>query len=383
MLDVLALKPNRSEGIDLLDRPLHSTGSISLDTSAQKFSKAPARASAMVFCDPCSLKLKADLDRFSPSQASILIAGETGTGKELVARYIHAHSPRRNGPFIAVNCGALSDTLAEAELFGHERGAFTGALKTQAGWFEAAHGGTIFLDEIGDLPLPLQVKLLRVLQEREVVRVGSRHALPINIRVIAATNVDLEAAIEARHFREDLYFRLNVASVRLAPLRERPGDIIPLAQHFLGVYRDRLDRNVVAFSPEALQMLKRYDWPGNIREMENVVHAAILLARSSVIDAGDLRFTGSAHKRSPEALGLEEKIKAQVERAILDGEDDIFARATRSIVMAGFDLASGNQVKTAEKLGISRNALRTQLANLGAIQRRRRREPPMEDRPAV
>src|SRR3954470_9997570 len=189
------------------------------------------RAKALVFEDPLSRALLARIERIAPSDAPVLVTGETGTGKELVARQGHALSNRAARPFVAVNAGAFSASLAESELFGHEKGAFTGAQSAKAGWFEAASGGTLFLDEIGDLPLPLQVKLLRVLQEREVVRLGSRQAIPIDVRLIAATNVDLEEAVAAGHFREDLFYRLNVATILLPPLRERPGDILPLAAY--------------------------------------------------------------------------------------------------------------------------------------------------------
>src|SRR5580658_5020066 len=186
-----------------------------------------SKAKALVFCDPNSRQLLAQLDRIAPTGASVLIHGETGTGKELAARHIHERSGL-TGPFVAVNCAALTESLADAELFGHESGAFTGAAHARVGWFEAANAGTLFLDEIGDMPLHLQLRLLRVLQERQVVRIGSRKAVPVNVRIIAATNVELEAAVEARQFRSDLYYRLNVIAVRLLPLRERPGDILPL-----------------------------------------------------------------------------------------------------------------------------------------------------------
>lgn len=194
------------------------------------------RATAQVFEDPRSQALLAHVQQVAPSEASVLIIGETGTGKELVARHIHNLSGRRTGPFVAVNCGAFSESLVEAELFGHEKGAFTGALAAKAGWFEEANGGTLFLDEIGDLPMAIQVKLLRVLQEREVVRLGSRKSIAINVRVVAATNVQLDKAIGAGHFREDLYYRLDVVSLQLYPLRERPGDILPLTRHFIKTY---------------------------------------------------------------------------------------------------------------------------------------------------
>ncbi len=193
------------------------------------------RAKAVVFHDPASLRLLLDVERIAHSEATVLVTGETGTGKELIARHIHAVSGR-TGPFVAVNCGAFSESLIDAELFGHESGAFTGASQSRAGWFEAANGGTLFLDEIGDLPLALQVKLLRVLQERQVVRLGSRRGIPLDVRLVAATNIDLRRAVEAQHFRADLFYRLSVASVRLPPLRERPADILPLVRHFISVY---------------------------------------------------------------------------------------------------------------------------------------------------
>ena len=195
------------------------------------------RAKAIVFEDPRSRAVLSRIEQVAPSEATILLTGETGTGKEIVARQIHDLSRRARGPFIAINCGAFSENLVESELFGHQRGAFTGALESKAGWFEAASGGTLFLDEVGDLPLSLQVKLLRVLQEGEVVRLGSRQAIPVDVRLIAATNVDLQEAMAAGHFREDLFYRLNVVALSLPPLRERPGDIEPLARYFVELYR--------------------------------------------------------------------------------------------------------------------------------------------------
>ncbi|HAA42193.1 MAG TPA: Fis family transcriptional regulator, partial [Pseudomonas sp.] len=247
------------------------------------------RATAQVFEDPKSKALLDHIQQVAPSEASVLIIGETGTGKELVARHIHNLSARRNRPFVAVNCGAFSESLVEAELFGHEKGAFTGALSAKAGWFEEADGGTLFLDEIGDLPMPIQVKLLRVLQEREVVRLGSRKSIPIDVRVLAATNVQLEKAINAGHFREDLYYRLDVVSLELSPLRERPGDILPLTRHFIEAYSQRLGYGPITISREAEHKLKSYSWPGNIRELENVIHHTLLICRNGVIERDDLR----------------------------------------------------------------------------------------------
>lgn len=249
------------------------------------------RAKALVFSDPVSATLLEYIERIAPSEAPVLIGGETGTGKELVARHIHLLSGRK-GPFLAVNCGAISDQLAESELFGHEAGSFTGAVGKREGWFEAANEGTLFLDEIGDLPLPLQVKLLRVLQEKEVVRIGSRKSIPVNVRLVAATNVDLDYAVSAGHFRRDLLYRINIAHVKLPPLRERPGDVMPLAEHFLKIYAQKMGHRLPQFSSAAIELLLHYTWPGNIRELENVVHFALLVASGEKIEPAHLKVTG-------------------------------------------------------------------------------------------
>ena len=244
--------------------------------------------SCLVFEDPASKSLLERVQRIAPSEATALIIGETGTGKELIARQIHELSDRRSGPFVAFNCAAISESLMESELFGHER-AFTGAVTAKAGWFETAQGGSLFLDEIGDLPPPLQAKLLRVIQEREVVRVGSRQAIAINVRLITATNVKLDEAVAAGRFREDLYYRLNVASIHLPTLRERQGDILPLAEHFLKVYGTRLSYTTVELAPETVKALLSYQWPGNIRELENSIHHALLICAGTTVRPEDLR----------------------------------------------------------------------------------------------
>lgn len=273
------------------------------------------RATAQVFEDPKSRALLEHVRQVAPSDASVLIIGETGTGKELVARHVHALSARRDKPFVAVNCGAFSENLIEAELFGHEKGAFTGAIGAKAGWFEEANGGTLFLDEIGDLPMSLQVKLLRVLQEREVVRLGSRKSIPIDVRVLAATNVQLEKAINAGHFREDLYYRLDVVNLELSPLRDRPGDILPLALHFIQVYSQRLRNGPVRVSPEAEHKLKTYSWPGNIRELENVIHHTLLVCRDGVIQRDDLRMSNLRIERQDDYTQQEETPEQLLNRA--------------------------------------------------------------------
>jgi two-component system response regulator HydG len=222
------------------------------------------------------------------SAATVLVTGESGTGKELVARALHARSPRRAQPFVALNCGALTETLLESELFGHVKGAFTGAHRDQKGLFDAADGGTIFLDEIGDIPPPTQVRLLRVLQEGEIKRVGAADSVKVDVRVIAATHRDLTKLVKAGKFREDLFYRLNVINIPLPPLRERIDDIPLLAHHFLRRYAERLAKKVRAVSPEALDLLSGYRWPGNVRELENAIERAVVLCRGDTIAAGDL-----------------------------------------------------------------------------------------------
>lgn len=335
---------------------------------------ATSRATAMVFEDPLSLQMKEDILRVAPSDATVLVIGETGTGKELVARYIHAHSKRKSGPFLAVNCGGFSETLIEAELFGHEKGAFTGALKTEMGWFEAANGGTLLLDEIGDLPLPMQVKLLRVLQEREIVRVGSRRPRPIDVRLIAATNVNLDAAVQAKTFRNDLFYRLNVAMVQLPPLRARKGDIKPLADYFLKLYGEKLGRRDPELTPVALQKLLNYNWPGNIRELENVLHNALLLTNGSLVQ--HLPIVESPAAQFEPSLGFEEQLRQLFEGAFSRGETNLFEFVTRSLVSTALQREGGNQVHAAEKLGLTRNALRTHLAHMGMIAPRKKLRAP-------
>ena len=330
------------------------------------------RATAQVFEDPTSKALLAHLQQIAPSNASVLIIGETGTGKELVARHIHQLSARHQQPFIAVNCGAFSESLVESELFGHEKGAFTGALSAKAGWFEEADGGTLFLDEIGDLPLTIQVKLLRVLQEQEVVRLGSRKSTPINVRVLAATNVNLEHAIEAGHFREDLYYRLNVVSLALRPLRERVGDILPLARHFLHTYRQRLPHGPTALSGCAENTLKHHPWPGNIRELENVIHHSLLLCRNQTITVDDLRLPQPrATRKTANPHAPQDTAKDLLQRAFRtlfeEHNDALHETVEDALLRAAYEFCHHNQVHTAKLLGLSRNVTRTRLIKLGAL----------------
>jgi sigma-54-specific transcriptional regulator len=395
-------------------------------TLPQSTSAPPSiRAKALVFHDPGSLSLLDSVERIARSEATVLVTGETGTGKELIARHIHTVSGRR-GPFVPVNCGAFSESLIDAELFGHESGAFTGASQARQGWFEAANGGTLFLDEIGDLPMALQVKLLRVLQERQVVRLGSRRAITLDVRLVAATNIDLARAVEAQHFRADLYYRLSVATVRLPPLRERPADIVPLARHFISTYRSRLGLDEIQLTGEAQSRLLSYGWPGNIRELENVIHFALIVCRNGVIQADDIKLvplmaptapstqalavgglgsfasgaqTGQAGaasstaNRAPtgsdlthavadgseELAGRSDGLAAKGGLAALSealnallAEDhtDLFDTVESALVHAAFEHAGQNQVRAAKVLGITRNMLRTQLQRHGLLPRR-------------
>ncbi|WP_314441403.1 sigma-54 interaction domain-containing protein [Massilia timonae] len=350
------------------------------------------RATAFVFADPRSRALQEMIARVAPSEATILVTGETGTGKELIARHVHALSRRSGGKFVAINCGAFSETLIESELFGYEKGAYTGAVQGKAGWFETANGGTLFLDEIGDLPLPMQVKLLRVLQEREVVRLGSRQAVPIDVRLIAATNVDLAEAVRAGRFREDLYYRLQVIALPLLPLRERPGDVMPLTRHFVQVYAERLHLGEVILSPEVELALRQYPWPGNIRELENVVHRALLVCRNGRVTPADLCLSPlmqapviapappvyfappapvSAPPPEPEppaAVACESERFQAAWQALLDsGEQITFEALQLQLVVAAWESSDRNQLRTARYLNISRNVLRTYLKKAGVL----------------
>lgn len=354
------------------------------------------RAKALVFEDAQSRSLLSRIERIAPSEATVLITGETGSGKEIIARHIHHLSQRDGGPFVAVNCGALSENLVESELFGHEKGAFTGALQSRAGWFEVANGGTLFLDEIGDLPLAAQVKLLRVLQESEVVRVGSRRSVPVNVRLIAATNVDLQKAMVAGHFREDLFYRLNVAVVNLPPLRERRGDIEPLVRHFVEVYERRLKLPATRLSDEAWRKINGYAWPGNIRELENAIHHALLVCRNGAIEAEDLRLDSSAsrpasapppatltpsvappssHVATRQLHGFD-ALEAALEEIYESGIENIFERVERSVMRTAFQHCERNQVHTARLLGISRNVVRARLIQYGEMNGQTRSTPP-------
>ena len=309
---------------------------------------------------------------------TVLITGESGTGKELIAHALHAYSHRSSGPFMAINCAAIPDALLESELFGHERGAFSGAVEARPGKFELADRGTLFLDEIGDMPLLLQSKLLRVLQERELYRLGGRSSKKIDVRIIAATNQELEGLLRSGHFREDLYYRLNVVRISLPPLRERGDDILLLANHFLHRQRRDSSKELRGFTEQARQALLSYTWPGNVRELENVIAQAVVCTRGPAIAAEDLGLSqgpghvstesaatsptsdsvspvNSAHPANPARNGV------TLETLFSEHSGNVFAVAEQLLVRQALELARHNQVQAARILGVSRNVLRDRM----------------------
>ncbi len=290
----------------------------------------------------------ATVDQVAPTEATVLIEGESGTGKELIARAVHRGSPRSDCPFIPVNCSALPDTLLESELFGYEKGAFTGADKGRRGLFEAAHTGTLFLDEIGDMPPPLQGKLLRVLQEGEVRKLGSTQPIQVQVRIVTATNKGAEQLVAQGILREDLFYRLNVVRISIPPLRERPDDIVPLAHHFLEVYRKRAKKEIEGFAPDAIQAMLDHPWPGNVRELENAVERGVIICRSPTIAAQDL------------SLGI----------PVLDTGSDkgmTLKELERRHTLSTLKRHGGNQARAARELGIGRNTLWRRLKEYGHL----------------
>ncbi len=302
---------------------------------------------------PAMQEIFATVARVAPTRATVLLAGESGVGKDMIARAIHQHSPRHDRPFVKINCTALPENLMESELFGYEKGAFTGANITKPGKFEQADTGTVFLDEIGDVPASVQVKLLRILQEREFERLGSNKTRHIDVRVLAATNVDLRAALENGTFREDLYYRLNVMPVNIPPLRERKEDIPALADHFVKKLAEETGSRANALSSGAMQRLLSYHWPGNVRELENVIERSLVLAPSETLQAEDIRLD-----MSPRA-----KPAANAEHFLPEGMslDDY----EQSIIREALKRANGNKSQAARLLGLTRNALRYRLTQMG------------------
>jgi two-component system response regulator HydG len=300
---------------------------------------------------PLMGKVIEQAQRVAKTNATVLIAGESGTGKELVARLIHRESLRVRGPFVPVNCAGLTESIIESELFGHVKGAFTGAVRSKRGKFELAAGGTLFLDEIGEIPLNVQVKLLRVLQEREVERVGGEDPIKIDVRLVCATHRDLDTMVKEGTFREDLYYRIKVIVLQLPALRERPDDIPELVEHFVRLANERDRRQVKGFTPAALERLQAYTWPGNVRELENVVEQAVVLARGDTVDAEDLPAEVTGDK------GPQEVLHIPVGRTLADTEKELILETLRK--------AGGNKTQAAKMLGIGVRTLYRKLEEYG------------------
>ncbi len=319
------------------------------------------------------------IGRAAPTEALVLIRGESGTGKELVARALWQHSGRAEKPFVVINCVAIPDTLLEAELFGYEKGAFTGASARRVGKIEQANRGTVFLDEIGDMPLNIQAKILRLLQEKQVERLGGRELIPVDVRILAATNRDLETAVAEGRFREDLYYRLKVVSVDLPPLRQREGDLPMLAEHFLRRYSREMDMQNPGLTPEALDVLCAHTWPGNVRELGNTLHKALIFSRGCPIGAEEMRQAigkgggtggGFAPSSAPEQAGGEGTLRAFIRRALMDEAGDaayehVLDAVAKSVIAEALEITGGNRTRAARLLGLSRPTLIAKIEKYG------------------
>jgi two-component system response regulator PilR (NtrC family) len=309
---------------------------------------------------PKMLALYDLLEKVSPTKTNILVTGESGTGKELVAKAIHYNSPRRDRPFVTLNCGAIPESLIESELFGHMKGAFTDAIATKKGLFEVADEGTLFLDEISEIPLLMQVKLLRVLQDREFKRVGGTEDLRVDVRIIAATNKDLEEAVREKRFREDLFYRLNVIQIKLPPLRERMDDIPRLAMHFLKKFSAELNKTISTVSPEAHRLLQDYAYPGNVRELQNIIERAVALESSEELTAQNLRSYLDEHLQLKKG-GLDLDIPSE-------GLEKFVEEIERTLLVKALDRTHGIKKKAAELLGINFRSMRYRLEKYGLNQ---------------
>jgi nitrogen regulation protein NR(I) len=309
------------------------------------------------------------VEKVANTPSTVLISGESGTGKELIARALHENSSRHAGPFIKINCAAIPKTLMESELFGYDKGAFTGAVGAKPGRFELAHGGTLFLDEIGEIPIEMQVKLLRVLQESEFERVGGIKTIKVDVRLVTATNRDLLAEVGAGAFREDLFYRLNVVPIHIPPLRERREDIPLLADHFIAKFNDRLKKEIAAITPEAVERLVAYQWPGNIRELENLMERTVLFCEGPEIRVSDLppEVAGAAtpHPVAATAQAAGEEAPRPAPESLKEAVRAETERVERELIQRALDATGGNVTQAARKLKISRKSLQTKMKELG------------------
>ena len=318
----------------------------------------------IIAVSPASVSVMSLARRVAKYNVSVLITGETGTGKECIAKYIHENANGNDAPYVGVNCAAIPESMLEAILFGYEKGAFTGAVASVAGKFEQANGGTLLLDEIGDMPLALQAKLLRVLQEQEVERLGSHKRIPLDIRLIASTNKDLQQEIAEGRFRQDLFYRISVVPVHITPLRERKQDILPLAQRFIAKYR-AFHKGELRLSDEARSVLLRYDWPGNVRELENVIQRGMILCNGKEIHAADFGLTVRASQSDVPAIEIMPAYREQEPGNPSIRDVKLHGRlAEYQYIIDLLKRHKGNKSKTAEFLGISARALRYRLASM-------------------
>lgn len=357
---VMSPKPSLEDAVQMMKAGAHDfwvkpvvperlgkTIEMFADSSARNTQPASPRRSRIITNNPAMLRLKEIARRIASSNAAVFIQGESGTGKELFARYLHTNSGRKNRPFIPLNCAALPETLIESELFGHEKGAFTGATRAKQGKFELAHTGTLFLDEVTEIPIHLQPKLLRVLQENELDRVGGKYPISIDVRVTASTNLVVEEAMAQGQFRRDLYYRLNVIPLKLPPLRDRLDDLPLLCQHFLDKYNEVHKCRINGIRPEAMEALAKHSWPGNVRELENVVQRAMLMSRGEMITRDDLMFD--------QPHTLPQKSCTDIELMPIDDMEKL-------LIEKALANCQGNRTRAAEALGISVRTLRNKLS---------------------
>jgi nitrogen regulation protein NR(I) len=379
-----AIEATQSGAYDYLVKPFEITVLLDLVEQAVSASRlmsvpveigatGPAR-SAIVGKGRAMQSIYKEIGRIAAKPVGVLIRGETGTGKELIARAIYQHSDRANAPFVAINCAAIPETLLESELFGHERGAFTGAESRRIGRFEQANQGTIFLDEIGDMTPGTQVKLMRVLQEKSLQRLGGKETIPVDARVVAATHRDLEAAIREKHFREDLYYRISVVAIHLPPLRERKEDIPDLANFFLQKYAAEFNVRDPSIHADAVEFLQIQSWPGNVRELENVIRKVLLLAQNYTIGVEHVR--AALAKAGPPVASTEKSLQECADELIAAAQRGELAdaylklqeTAERVLISRAIELANGNQARAARWLGISRLTMRKKLVQFGLHQ---------------
>ncbi|MGC4084592.1 MAG: sigma-54 dependent transcriptional regulator [Vicinamibacterales bacterium] len=352
-LDFLA-KPVEPDHLLLLVERALSQRRLVTENILLREELAQRRGAPQIVGDDGRLKqVTVALQRAAASDATVLIEGESGTGKELFARAVHALSPRADGPFVAINCAAIPETLLETELFGYEKGAFTGAVQRKPGKFELAHRGTLFLDEIGDLPLSLQAKILRALEEKQFERVGGTTLLTVDVRVVAATNRNLKAAVAARQYREDLYLRLSVFPITIPPLRDRPGDIPLLARYFIERFCREMKKNVLALAPDAVDALLAYPWRGNVRELQNCIERVVILTEGDAIHARHLNLVSYIEPAAPEPVPIDPWDSINLAGTLTEASKRVVAEVERRKIARALADAQGNQGRAAETLQIS------------------------------